>query len=126
MELEILPIQRGVARHQVLAGCEAQARGGLVNPLRCSLQFEEDADRGFVESDDAGLARRGEFRPVLFVSKAPDVTQAFEELDHSLGVGDVKFDFLTTLVAFPGGWTFVGDRGQSARAPDTKQSVRLP
>src|SRR5271167_1933932 len=111
MQKEVFPIERRVANGTVLGGREAQAGGGAVDPRGFSFQFEEYADVGFVDGDEARFRERGELGAEFFVEEARGVAEAGEDKLEGVRVGNVELNFFAALVALAVGGTFICDGG---------------
>src|SRR5580698_7349420 len=99
MGTEVLLIERSIASGQVRRSCESHTRGRSIYPFGLTFEFEEHTDGCFVDTDDARLAWRREFRPVFLISKARLVPQPVEYFAKFAGIGDMKLDFLAGFIS---------------------------
>jgi hypothetical protein len=75
-----------------------EAAGGAIDPVRRAFQFQEGADRSFIEHRDAGAPRLVEFRAVLFVPEHAMEVQTLQNRHHRRSVVDLELQFFPALV----------------------------
>ena len=72
-----LRVQAGVRGRQVLRRREAQGLGQRGDPVGLALEFDEHADRGLVDRDDAG--RVTELFPIFLVAEGDAIAEGLED-----------------------------------------------
>src|ERR1700691_4822947 len=96
MRLAKLRVKRRVTCRYEFIPIESEHFGDVIDPVPRTLEFHENADRSFVESNLSFSF--GKFRPEFFVAEYAPVPQTREYQFKSVGIAHLKFNFLAGLV----------------------------
>src|SRR5689334_14764050 len=117
-------IQTAVTLGDVIGLLEAEAARGAIDPSRGAFQLQKNADRRFVEHDDATAGGLVKFGAVFLVAEDRKEAEQREDAGQRLGIGRLHLDFLAAFVHSGFGGALVSERRFPAREADTQQAAR--
>ena len=98
MRKEVLLIQLRITLVQVRVARESHTRCRSVDPFGLSFEFKVRADGRFIDADDAGLTRRGEFGSIFLISKTRPVPEPVKYLGKRSRIRNIELDFFAGFI----------------------------